>query len=526
MNNIYRTIKIALAFCLIPFFCESQSVTAAYSGKWKNAATWLAGVEPTASTDVSIGKNVTITINDDVVIRNLVYNCWEASNSTIIGNGHTLTVTEDIRVTGNGNTLNFQNVDLVVGDEFYCSSEAPIINIDNESTVTVDVVSLRSGSPEFHLYGDMLTRELDLVDGNGAFYIEEDADCTVSESIEVSGSQQMYVLGNLTTADVVISGGNSTIEIADGGEMLVTNDLTARGSAELTITGAGHVKVQNDVDFLSANLNMGEESVMSVLGDFTLEYGESVMNGTLAVAGDFLIEWTNNSDPHFRGDGSLVVDGEYYCRTGNTVEGEECFTQLASSFNNRNGWYAYIDPLPVSLTFFKAVPMPNSVNLYWQTASEKNNDYFTIYRSADGDTFEPIGVVAGAGDSYTELNYSYIDYYPVDGVSYYLLKQTDFNGEVSYSEKIIVNNNVSEISCVKVYPNPMNGTQLYVDLGTGSKSAVEVDITSATGKKVFAVSCKSVSGVLPLCPHLVSGVYLVQVVVAGNQISTQKIVVE
>jgi hypothetical protein len=52
--------------------------------------------------------------------------------------------------------------------------------------------------------------------------------------------------------------------------------------------------------------------------------------------------------------------------------------------------------------------------------------------------FSPIGIVDGAGNSSASLNYFFPDYYPVHGVSYYRLKQTDFDGEFSYSPVVTV----------------------------------------------------------------------------------------
>ena len=74
---------------------------------------------------------------------------------------------------------------------------------------------------------------------------------------------------------------------------------------------------------------------------------------------------------------------------------------------------------------FKAVLANNNVLLNWSTASETNNDYFTIERSIDGINFRSVLTKRGAGNSTSRRNYEAIDDNPIEGQSYYRLKQTD-----------------------------------------------------------------------------------------------------
>jgi hypothetical protein len=94
--------------------------------------------------------------------------------------------------------------------------------------------------------------------------------------------------------------------------------------------------------------------------------------------------------------------------------------------------------LPVSLLSFDATPGNNVVNIDWITASEKNNDYFTIEKSKEGKIFTPILVKDGAGNSTSILTYHDVDEHPFYGLSYYRLKQTDFDGTKTYSNIVPV----------------------------------------------------------------------------------------
>ncbi|MFI5151562.1 MAG: hypothetical protein ACHQRM_17695 [Bacteroidia bacterium] len=90
--------------------------------------------------------------------------------------------------------------------------------------------------------------------------------------------------------------------------------------------------------------------------------------------------------------------------------------------------------LPVELLSFTAQPVGKTVLTKWSTASETNNNYFTVERSKDAQHFEEVGRVNGAGNSSITLNYEFTDEKPLSGISYYRLKQTDFNGKFTYSE--------------------------------------------------------------------------------------------
>jgi hypothetical protein len=115
-------------------------------------------------------------------------------------------------------------------------------------------------------------------------------------------------------------------------------------------------------------------------------------------------------------------------------------------------------PLPVMLLYFKhEVNSKNEVILTWSTASEKNNDYFTVERSTSQSNFKEIGRVKGSGTTSQSNVYSFVDKQPLNGISYYRLKQTDFNGsyEVFAAIEVKVKRNESA-SRISIYPNPFS----------------------------------------------------------------------
>jgi hypothetical protein len=114
-------------------------------------------------------------------------------------------------------------------------------------------------------------------------------------------------------------------------------------------------------------------------------------------------------------------------------------------------------PLPISLLDFNARPVVDDVELTWTTMTETNNDFFTIERAKDGVSFTPVKKVDGAGNSNTTLYYKTMDEEPLEGISYYRLKQTDYDGRFEYSDIKVVNFvKPGSQSKWAVYPNPTN----------------------------------------------------------------------
>ena len=108
-------------------------------------------------------------------------------------------------------------------------------------------------------------------------------------------------------------------------------------------------------------------------------------------------------------------------------------------------------------TLIKHLPFENFVQLTWETASEQNNDFFTIEHSPDGVDFYELAQIPGSGTTSTVNTYSYVDEHPYYGLSYYRLKQTDFDGKFEYSNIIAVQvlseGDPDEID-FEMYPNP------------------------------------------------------------------------
>lgn len=144
--------------------------------------------------------------------------------------------------------------------------------------------------------------------------------------------------------------------------------------------------------------------------------------------------------------------------------------------------------LPIELINFDASLKENEVMLNWATATETNNDYFTIERSDDGENFEKVTTQRGSGNSTITRSYQAVDPNPLPGYSYYRLKQTDFDGHYSYSEvqTVKMKGNVNDNQAIEmksIAPNPFSD-KFTVNFITKSKGKAQVITTNSSGSLI------------------------------------------
>ncbi|MEP7170434.1 MAG: T9SS type A sorting domain-containing protein, partial [Bacteroidota bacterium] len=143
-----------------------------------------------------------------------------------------------------------------------------------------------------------------------------------------------------------------------------------------------------------------------------------------------------------------------------------------------------ISPLPIELVKFDATYNGKSVDLKWITASEKNNDYFTVERTKNGNDFLTITKVPGAGTSTSAHYYSANDETPQNGISFYRLMQTDFDGQSSFSKLIAVRINEDDLGIDYLYPNQHSG-EVYFSIKSISGN-MKADVVDVLGRIVVS----------------------------------------
>jgi len=203
------------------------------------------------------------------------------------------------------------------------------------------------------------------------------------------------------------------------------------------------------------------------------------------------------------GSASIGLEGpsgtDFYCLTNTTATpgvnhnvSEVTTINARPATNQVYRWTNNVTPTPIELLSFTGMNKGSANLLEWSTATETNNDFFSIERSADGSSYSTILTTKGAGNSTCVLRYNARDEQPLKGVNYYRLKQTDYDGKFSYSEVISLQNSVPELN-VSVYPNPGSGE---FTLHCTGAYPLQLRIYDQTGKLVEERTLNNNTGVL------------------------------
>jgi len=196
---------------------------------------------------------------------------------------------------------------------------------------------------------------------------------------------------------------------------------------------------------------------------------------------------------------------------------------LASTDDKQN-------PLPIELISFTATINANKVDLTWLTASEINNVYFTIEKSKDGTTWYKVLKTNGAGNSNQTISYYEVDFNPYNDISYYRLKQTDFNGDYEYSNIVPVKFEESNSGTINIFPNPTNaGEALQIKFNEIESEEISVVMRDMLGQEFYSkIHVNIQNGKLvgiPLEKSIPKGVYVITVT-SENHIYSQRIIIK
>lgn len=232
-------------------------------------------------------------------------------------------------------------------------------------------------------------------------------------------------------------------------------------------------------------------------------------------------------------DGLVLMTGGYICwkehgfnLPSNPIQGWGTICDAAAYPYHFSG-----GPLPIQLLDLGVTCTGGPVKITWKTVNEENNDFFTIEKSTDLKKWDVVTHVKGSGTSHGILEYSAFDYAKNQGIAYYRLVQTDFDGMVTIFEDkwIRVSECSSEVSeDLAVYPNPVKrGTQVNLCSGSATfEGKVKVTAFSSGGNKVVEYLAENQNvnqKILIETGQLNRGTYLIRV--ENNLNSWQKVLV-
>lgn len=175
-------------------------------------------------------------------------------------------------------------------------------------------------------------------------------------------------------------------------------------------------------------------------------------------------------------------------------------------------------PLPVELTYFGIENKERVVDVNWVTNSEIENDYFEVQVSKDGFIYQNIGKIDGQGNTAEITDYQFVDKLPTEGISYYRLKQVDFDGTTAYSDVKMVDRGENQGDFV-MYPNPAVNEFSISNLSEGKNV---VNVINLSGQVVMNQSISNYSQID--LSSFENGIYMVSIINSKGT-STQKLVV-
>ena len=317
--------------------------------------------------------------------------------------------------------------------------------------------------------------------------------CTEGYNEMVFGNTGDFsVLVNTSNFDILYG---STYPLTNYTDVLTTNATTtsqintAAGCAGTFIDGTGLTLPPNS-NFILAPTQMCEEALqwtgLCGSGPIYIIYHNDPswnLSGTFKNGNTGGIRYFNSTITSTSGQ-TFSIDYNYnstLLQTGAAGDGDYV------TFGPNGGSAAYGDNnciltpilLPTGLKGFTGEYTHNEVLLCWKTASEINNDFFSIQHSIDGFNFEEIGTLEGAGNTNVEQSYAFVHHRPGRGINYYKLSSTDYDGTIHEKGIISVLTKIEGI----VY-DPFTQSILF-----GETS--DYDVFSVEGKLILSISDSS-----------------------------------
>jgi hypothetical protein len=279
-------------------------------------------------------------------------------------------------------------------------------------------------------------------------------------------------------------GNSNSLTISAGATFdLGTDSLLINGSGTVTVNGS---LTANGIDVSgSGKLIISAGTTVTDNGNFTSSgSGATTDNGTLKVAGNSGLSGSGN----ISGSGTMKTTGKTHTSGGGTIWGSGGVNCAANCVSSTGG-----TSLPITLLSFTAVYNNDAVLLTWASATETNNNYYTVERTVDGNEYTLLEKVKGAGNSSDLLTYNATDPSPAIGLSYYRLSQTDFDGNNTILGVLPVTVNI-DATDLKVFPNPAKNS-CTVSFTDEKIESFQLTVYDYTGRQVLLQNEETAIGV-------------------------------
>ncbi len=280
--------------------------------------------------------------------------------------------------------------------------------------------------------------------------------------------------------------GGVLLQVA-GSDYSEIHDITFQSDGKIIASGT-YFEISSPVPYLLARFNAN--------GQLDPEFGD---NGITITRLDS--SYTSGSYAHVLPDGKILVTGSI------SLQGYI----LLMRFNGDN-------VLAANFKDVKAVQNKDAITITWQTLNESDTKSFTVERSGNANDYVGINTVPAKG---VASNYSYTDKNPLDGISYYRIKENAANGTNTFSPVVKVVFNSTGI--ISLYPNPAKN--MVTVKGLNKNSTAVIKITDMQGREISSQNFTQNSSATLNIRALAQGTYFVQVA-QDNKIVRLKLIKE
>ncbi len=213
---------------------------------------------------------------------------------------------------------------------------------------------------------------------------------------------------------------------------------------------------------------------------------------------------------------------------GNTGAGNTPVTsKLLTAFSPFTFGFSPGGILPVTLINFQGTRVNNAIELLWISSNEVSLSVYELERSADGRSFYTIGLVTASNDVSIKT-YNWLDNTPLAGVNFYRLKMIDYNGAFKYSIIVKIDRNAGK--SISVYPNPVTGQKIQLQMYGQGKGEYIINLFKINGEKVMSNrmshSGNDVVRSIDLTKNLPAGIYYLEITDPEKNKATFKLFVQ
>jgi Secretion system C-terminal sorting domain len=185
--------------------------------------------------------------------------------------------------------------------------------------------------------------------------------------------------------------------------------------------------------------------------------------------------------------------------------------------------------LPLKFGAISGYRKLSGAEVEWKVYNEENVSHYEVERSANGIQFSSIGRVSSLNQN-RETKYSFFDASPLAGISFYRIKSIDYEGKFIYSVIVRISPDDNASNDISIYPNPVKGEYLSIQLDNFQKGSYVVRIIGINGQQVFNQQFLhnggSMTQVIVLPPAIKAGMYILCLENAGNPISNKPFIIQ